>query len=197
MPHVRVQVEIAADTLLPRDRIINVLHFNEDEPIGPDLTDWEGYADDIKGVYQTLIGTTREVRIKVYNMEDAPPRVPRVDKTYNTGLSPDSGLPRELALCLSFRGEQNRARQRGRIYFPAFILGNEAGVRPTLAKQQAVRGLATGFANIGGADVDWCVFSPTSNALHPVKEAWVDDEWDIQRRRGLRPTSRITLSLDE
>jgi hypothetical protein len=51
---------------------------------------------------------------------------------------------------------------------------------------------ADALSALGGIDVDWVVHSPTHDTNTKVKEAWVDDEWDTQRRRGQRATKRIT-----
>jgi hypothetical protein len=118
-------------------------------------------------------------------------------------LSYDNNFgPREVALCLSFRGAENVPRQRGRIFCGPVNAQTE---RPADAIRTICLSLATGLANIGGTNVDWCVFSRASvgptgglaDAFHPVKQAWVDDEWDTQRSRGLRATTRSTLTLDE
>jgi hypothetical protein len=34
------------------------------------------------------------------------------------------------------------------------------------------------------------VYSPTTGQTKKVEHWWVDDEWDTQRRRGLRATTR-------
>jgi hypothetical protein len=36
------------------------------------------------------------------------------------------------------------------------------------------------------------VWSRIEHAAHSVTNYYVDDEWDIQRRRGGRPTSRVS-----
>jgi hypothetical protein len=51
------------------------------------------------------------------------------------------------------------------------------------------------LANLGGVDVQWCVYSPTtpgdmSDKFKQVTRGWIDNEWDTQRSRGLRATLR-------
>jgi hypothetical protein len=38
----------------------------------------------------------------------------------------------------------------------------------------------------------WSVYSRLSNEMHAVTEVWVDNEFDTQRRRGRRATTRVT-----
>jgi hypothetical protein len=37
---------------------------------------------------------------------------------------------------------------------------------------------------------DWVVYSPTNSNQYVAHDAWVDNAWDTQRRRGLPPNSR-------
>jgi hypothetical protein len=38
----------------------------------------------------------------------------------------------------------------------------------------------------------WQQWSVTDRVGGAVTDYWVDDEWDIQRKRGLKPTTRQT-----
>jgi hypothetical protein len=77
--------------------------------------------------------------------------------------------------------------------------------RPTGAIRTALLELATRLGDVGGGDIDWCVYSPTQFAIsgslgpsfEPVKHVWVDDAWDTQRSRGLEPTMRSAGTLNE
>lgn len=188
MPIFRFQVAAAADTVLPRDRIINTLWFNDR---GPD-TDLHNLCQDLANIFGTFYynGPTREIDVRAYDDADTPG--PPSDRfTLNTGAAPVSGSPREVALCLSFYAGQNSARHRGRIYLPAFELG-ALGLRPTNAQMDKVLNLGDQFSGLGGADVDWIVKSRKAGGGGTVTNTWVDDEWDTQRRRGLRSTTRRT-----
>lgn len=48
-------------------------------------------------------------------------------------------------------------------------------------------------AQENSANWEWRVRSPSLDETYVVHDAWVDDAWDSQRRRGLQPTSRQTL----
>jgi len=43
------------------------------------------------------------------------------------------------------------------------------------------------------ANNDWIVYSTVDQAGHEVIGGWVDNAWDIQRRRGELSTSRLTF----
>jgi hypothetical protein len=43
--------------------------------------------------------------------------------------------------------------------------------------------------------ITWCVWSRQNAALVPVTHVQTDDAWDTQRRRGLAPTTRVTLQV--
>jgi len=61
---------------------------------------------------------------------------------------------------------------------------------PSATVMAAALQLATALSGVGGVDVDWVVHSHANDASYTVTNAWVDDEWDTQRRRGMRPTTR-------
>ena len=56
--------------------------------------------------------------------------------------------------------------------------------------------MGAAFANLGGVNVDWQVYSPTDGVGRTVKSYWCDDEWDTMRSRGLRSTMRQTAVTD-
>jgi len=69
--------------------------------------------------------------------------------------------------------------------------------RPSADLRTNVLALATGLANIGGFDINWCVRSrfpilpgDQGGTMWPVQASWVDDEFDTIRSRGLRGTTR-------
>lgn len=195
MPFYRAQVWAAADSLFARDRIVNVLYFN-DSGLGSDP---DGLSSDLANVFLDgwYTSGTREVGCRFYDMADDEPRSPVGETILNAGLSPSGSLPREVAICLSFYGEHNRPRERGRIYLCATLGGILSGGRPDGTARAKVMALAQDLADLGGTDVDWNIWSPTSNERHAVQVAWCDDEWDTIRSRGLRSTTRDTLVVSE
>lgn len=117
-------------------------------------------------------------------------------------------LPLEVAFCLSFRAAwttpAQQARRRGRVYLgplaPAVLVSTPPPA-PIVDLMEAgafymERLLSESVAGVGGGDpAPWCVWSRTDGSLHDVVGGWVDNEWDTQRRRGLRPTYRETWGL--
>lgn len=184
----RFQISAAADTLLPRDRFINTLYLDHTAV----LEDLDATCLDLANLWQTqwYVGA-REIEVRAYDVGGNPPHFPVGDAKINAGLSPATPGCRELAICLSYYAERNLPRQRGRMFLPAAPAAMSIGtLRPSTTNLTKVMTLANGIAAIGGADVDWKVWSPTTQQSHEVTHAWVDDEWDIMRSRGLRATTR-------
>jgi hypothetical protein len=202
--YIRAQYSHWASTDPKLDKVTNTLYFFDQTNLP---VDWQTLANDIlaafnvgNGVYAR--GSDRQ-QVKVYSMEDEEPRQPKATATSSVANLSSVGV-REVALCLSFRGPQNVARQRGRLYMGPFSAASMA-FRPNDTDKNALVALANRLAGIGGANIDWSVFSPTTyaatgdydEAFHSMKQAWVDDAWDTVRSRGLPPTTRIVVPLDE
>lgn len=194
----RFVVSIASDGLLARDRVVNTLCFNDTENVITP-SDTQALSDDIAELYDTTFAlSTRpnEVRVRAYDL-DAAPNFPIAESVRNGGAASAATCPREVALCLSFYSEFNRPRRRGRIYVPAFLLESSPGIRPSAATRTKLQGLAEGFRDIGGIDIDWSVWSQADITARKVTHAWINDEWDTQRRRGLRETQRTLVAIDQ
>jgi len=193
MPVYRLQTAIAADTTFPRDYLVMTPHF-DDGAIG---TDPQNLCDDLAAAINTWTGGGREVKVTAYNAQSPAPSFPLGEKILNQGLSPSASLPREIACCLSFFAGRNLPRQRGRLYVPAFLSGAVNSVRPSAAVRDYVAQLVPIFTGLGGNDVDWSVYSRVDNVARSVTNWWVDDEWDVVRSRGLRPTTRTSGTTSE
>lgn len=188
-----VQISLQGISLLPEDRFVNTLHFDGDQ--------WDaGLADELWDKYNafmTLVGggiARGPHTIKAY----APgpnPAGPYFAKDYDRGVALSGSGPTEMACCLSYATvddpNSSTPRRRGRIY-----LGPLAGVmtdkeRPNVTLRDAVLDLGEGIAQVGlAANVTWMAYSKLDNAYTKIESIWVDDAWDIQRRRGLAPTLR-------
>jgi hypothetical protein len=129
-------------------------------------------------------------------------------------------LPHEVACCLSFRGayfdaleeapddadpdalpERPRSRRRGRIFLGplgsnAQTAGSTTG-RPTANLQTAALNLATRLGDVGdiAPGVEWVVYSRENEAVYAVTDAWCDNAFDTQRRRGVAPTARESIAI--
>ncbi len=159
---------------------------------------------------------------KFYRMSDTEPRVPYMTKTDSSpvGLdSVDGQNARELAIAVSWSATQisgvKPSRQRARNFIGP--LGPTAGPttdgrpNPTVvaAMATAAHTFLTTIDGLSGTDfIHLVVFSRGKGSRKPdgtyrpdwtpftsrVTHGWVDNEWDVQRRRGLKPTSRSTFT---
>jgi len=188
MPVWRMQCAAAADNTFPVDQIVITPHFN-DSGVG---TDPEGLATDLANVLNTYYVGTRQINVKAYDAQGTPPVYPQADVTINAGVAPASSIQRETAICLSYFAGQNRPRYRGRLYISNALIGQAAGgARPSAPAMQKVADLVQPLVDLGGADVQWVVYSRVDDAARQVTNWWVDNAWDTQRSRGLRATSRL------
>jgi hypothetical protein len=187
------QVIQHANSNLPEDRRVNVLAFRD--VVG--ATEYDELAGDLADIYQpflTNVGTDcASVEVRVYNKADAEPREALGSASRAVGVSP-GGMPYEVACCLSFYSDRNLPRNRGRIFLGPFN-GSLTSDRPGALRQE-ILDLATDFANLGGVNIQWCVWSRRDNAFKQVSNAWVDNAWDTIRSRGLKPTSRLTVAVE-
>jgi hypothetical protein len=193
MPTWKLQTSFAMDTTFPRDRMVITPHFDD----GSAITGPQGLCDDLAAALDGWTSGTQEIQVKAYDVEGTPPVFPAAEAIVNPGAAPASNVPREVAVCLSFYAERNLPRQRGRLYIPLAVTGLGAGVEPDSLIRQKVADLVPIFANLGGTDVDWCVWSPTTQTMRSVTNWWVDNEWDTVRSRGLRASERLEGTVDE
>lgn len=195
MPVWKMQCSFQMDTLFPRDRLVITPHFDD----AGALTDPQGLADDLAAGLAAWHGRPIETMVRAYDAQGTPPVFPQGEAIIGAGTMTASPMPREVALCLSFYSERNLPRQRGRLFIPAGLGSGfgAAGVRPVVGQQNFVSDLVAIFTGLGGADVDWTVYSPTDDVARSVTNWWVDNEWDTIRSRGLRGDDRIVGTTSE
>jgi glycine cleavage system pyridoxal-binding protein P len=64
-------------------------------------------------------------------------------------------------------------------------------MRPTSVMTAAVLAFGQSLGSAGNAGgTEWLMFSPTDNVTRKIESISCDNEWDTQRRRGLRATLR-------
>lgn len=189
----RLQTTFQCDTAFPRDRICINPVFNQTLG-GGELDDL--CQDLVEGLKTITPSFTGEITCKAYDCEGSPPVYPAGQHTIQQGVVFNSTYPRELAVCMSFYSEHNRPRYRGRLYLPLFLTGGSLGLRPTGVSAKMTQ-LADLFEGLGGVDTDWSVYSQADGKARKVTHWWVDDEWDIQRSRGLRGSTRQTGTTSE
>jgi hypothetical protein len=212
------QVVLTSDTGFPRDSVVNTFHFDPVDITPPDIAKRAWIADTLISFYNDVHGTgSNQVRwylsstlnqgdlacsVKVYNMGDAHPRIPYIQPfTLAAPAGSDNGMPSEVAICLSFKSTEaaNPKRGRGRIYLGPLhsnvVLLDAPNIRmngaTTLAIQHAARFLMDAGTTGAAQRSQWSIYSRADNALYGVTSAYVDNEFDTQRRRGHRATARV------
>jgi hypothetical protein len=191
----KIQVSTAVDTILPRDRVVNTFHL-DDHGV---TSDPSGLCEDTGDLFETLYSSSREIDVRAYDT-GAAPNYPVGQHVRSVGLAGGATTrPREIALCLSYYGDRNLPRTRGRMFICAAACQNISigANRPNNFAAEQLLVLADGIANLGGPDVDWVWWSTINGAHGPVKHSYVDDEWDTIRKRGLRPSTRWARTHNE
>lgn len=214
MPIVKVQSTLEADSGLPEDVTVNSFYFETAA-----LPEYENPVPIFAvEAFYTQIATFLSVWLsghivhKLYEMSDPEPRIPRVQTGQD--IVPGSGaLVNEVAVCLSFRGAYEsglpNARRRGRVYIGPLAEGAQGPSTPKRPSDNIRTALLAGAQALKGAldgtPWDWVVYSPTTAGISPgaagagfpVVQAWVDDAFDTQRRRGVAPTMRTTAVISQ
>jgi hypothetical protein len=197
MSKIRVQVITRRATDLARDHIVNTVYF-DDFNVSIDGTNWQAFANDVRERFRLRtsgIGYLYGVETKCYDMADAEPRPVKATGAWVQGNQTSTGAtPREVSLCLSYYSQRNIPRFRGRLFIGPWNFAEE---RPNVSAINSLVTLASDMAAIGGLDVDWGLWSPTRNEFSKITNGWVDNEWDTQRSRGLKATSRTPFTTSE
>lgn len=198
------------DSANPEDAVTNTLWF---QTVASNPADLDVITNNIANFYTAVkdyLSTAlnhNAATVKFYNHEQPPPRVPFYQKNF-VYTAPQLGiaaLPPELAICVSFKSAYvtgiPTARCRGRIYVgPLNVNTNNEGVVAAAAVTK-FKDAAKAFLDASTADTNY-VWSTHSHAIgdvsdgtRPVVGGWVDNAFDIQRRRGLGASSRSTFVL--
>lgn len=192
------------------DVVVNTFHFDwggGSPPAGGDFNNlvsnvlaayqnwYEGEADGVLTLAPWINQTN--VRFTVYDLDDAPPRVPVADQYDDLGVvaGTNSSTPMEASMCVSYRANYSsgipRARQRGRIYLGGFTAnGMTPGTTSSFPQFSALQisnvGLIAEALRVAALADDWIwvVYSRAGAASYPIVGGWVDAEIDTQRRRG-------------
>lgn len=199
MSKLRVQIVTRKQADLAIDHIVNTVYFDDFNVPGGGGTNHQAVANDVRDQFKArgLMPNDYGVETRVYDMADAEPRPVKAYGQWSQGAITNLGVGvREVALCLSYYSERNLKRFRGRIYIGPWPR-ESMGERPQADVIGSVRALATSLSAIGGAGMDWQLYSPTRLAYSKVTNGWVDNEWDTIRSRGMKATSRVTFATGE
>jgi hypothetical protein len=152
--------------------------------------------------------------VRSYSLADSKPRSPRAESGWTlqdaaTGVG-SGALPREVAICLSYRGEYDsgvrQSSRRGRIFIGPLIIGSSStstgeieATLPVRMSQNIARffeeSYATGTGPGGGQTARAVQWSRKRQEYSDVIECFVDNEFDTQRRRQLDATFRSTTGV--
>jgi hypothetical protein len=200
MAKVRILVAARHVNGFPRDSVVNTVYFDTDPSLDEDLTpDYGALAQDTAALFaagRNYPSQVKDITATAYHMGDPIPREPKATRTVVPPSRSGTDGPRELAICLSFYSERNLPSRRGRIYLGPWSTSG-LGERPEDALRTWCMGIGAGLANIGGTNVDWCVFSQKNGTYHKVTNYWCDNEWDVVRARGYKGDSRLTATTSE
>lgn len=195
-------ISLPVTDLLPRNRVVNVIHLQHVVGSQGD-GELENMCSDIADMYQKRYHNTgSEVMVKAYDV-DATPNYPRASVVVDAGTPWTTNVCREIALCLSFAGDYaGNKSERGRIFLAPFLdpLSGGMAVRPSNAALNWAldfyRVPNESFPDLGGIDWKFGVYSRKNESFKQTTQAWVNDDWDIQRRRGLRENSRVSVTRE-
>ncbi len=203
---VRAQVVLPFKSGLPEDVSTNTWHFTAD------TADFEAVAAALTPILQqfyidisdrlSIVVDNPQVHVNFYNMLTPPPRVPITNNiSIAAGTAGTTGLPNEVSVCLSFRGNPPiLPSRRGRLYIGPLVnnvgvivvASNVPRVAPAMRADllAAAQALGTSVQAIPG-DVNWVIYSPTNLTTVGVTWAWIDDDFDTQRRRQQSTLTRL------
>lgn len=208
---------------LPEDNIVNTFHFEVGSGADVDAAKL-GVVNIVQDFYNGTAATTvgdvtvsaqsnavasylsdwvqRPAEVRVYNLDDAKPRVPFTDEfTLATSIGAN-GLPEEVSCCLSYQGiPPHTPRRRGRMYIGPLASGaviassHTAAARPESTFVNDLLRAARRLSIPPGGEVIWSILSsrPSLNTV-TIAEGYVDNALDTQIRRGPTASSRMSFS---
>ncbi len=203
-------------TEVPEDVIINTFAFGTATPGPPTASELTAITNSIIDFYAgstspngtlasmmtNFLTNLAKHEVRLYDLSQPKGTPPVKVTTFALAVSSNQQLPAEVALCLSFKAAPQvgvpAARLRGRVYIgplstAALGVSSNSDIRPATVLQNILADAGLRLAGAAGHDLS--VFSRVRGQLAPVVELWVDNAFDTQRRRGAKPTSRITRLL--
>jgi hypothetical protein len=163
------------------------------DPLGG--VDAQALCTDLATALDTWYGASPgQLSVKAYNIEGAKPNLPLATKTLRVGSFYTPFGPPQAACCLSYYAVDNLPRRRGRLYVPMSLLkpaGTAWGTGFILGGERTkVAALVPLCAGLGGANVDWGVWSSVEHAFHKATNWFVNDSFDIIRSRAFAEQNR-------
>jgi len=189
---------------LGREFVVNDVYHEIADGIVWGGVDFQNHANELRDLFAGLAsgsGSTfllyanRGLTVKVYNMGDAKPRMPKAIATHTPTTWESAGLaPREVACCVSYYGINPGIKTgRGRIYVGPFLLSALAET-VTASTATELLDLGHGLFDIGGQNVKHVVHSQKLGTNTTVQNYWVNNLWDTMRSREQREGQRWKLA---
>lgn len=208
MPTYKCVASLPARSGVSADLHVNTLHIER--------SDWgqgvnDQMADNFASLYDDLytLGLMSGYdlslgELKTYQRPTVAPDYP-IATSAITGLSAGRAfnMPPELAVCVSYMNDTAastpRGRRRGRIYLGGATSDyNSADGRIAASKVTATLNAFTSFVTLCNNTVgELHIWSQAAGASFLVQRVWVDNEWDIQRRRGRKATDKEETVIDQ
>jgi len=211
MTTVRVQCRLQGDSGVPEDVFVNTWHVATgeaplDEVMAVDLSAafTQFYTESIPALSQSLktylSPAIASAEWRFYDLGDPEPRVPIVKTPLWGTVSDKNPMPAEIAVCLSMHGDAPvTPRKRGRVYIGP--LNTDAAASGQTSDARVEAGLQTLLGMLANRLVEslepntLVILSRASGLQIPVVGGWVDNAFDIQRRRGYDATARTTWTV--
>jgi hypothetical protein len=205
MPQLRAQVVLHTKDALAANYVTNswcilTAGVTSTSDIEEYTTPFKDFYDDLAGILGITIAQNGH-EVKYYDLPGpGEPNYPVVIDTFNLTSDPSTAsLPTEVACCLSFQGlkipGEPQNRRRGRVYIgPLTNTVNSAGRPSTTLQTTLATAAVTLYSGLKACSVpgSLAIWSQVDQAAILVDNGWVDDAFDIQRRRGVERTSRTT-----
>jgi hypothetical protein len=217
MAFARVLVQMLNDTALPKDMAVNTWHFRTPGSVADASATINANLDTFYTALSTYYSPvlTGTCTTKYYDLEDNEPRAPVAESSFVMGTLGSSGLPNEVAVCMSYQAPivsgTPQARRRGRLFLGPLstnITSSSTGdQRPSSGARTAIAAAADALmSDTTLPGLIWSVFSPSTagtppwsaatlgDAFETITNGWINDAFDTMRSRGLAPTARTTWS---
>ncbi len=209
----KVQVVFQGPTNLPEDQYVNNWYFRNDDPLGNPAAAikivldrfYTGVNPNGNFLSNWIAGYVNNAfTFKIYDLGQAPPRVPQIVAAAPLPNTAGSAMPAEVAACASFYAGTSTPRRRGRHYIgPLTVSAGENNPADSEMKLNLLfrTTLTQAYMDVQGTsqNVTWVMVSKGGTAppleapgAYVVTAGWVDDAFDIQRRRGRKAQARTT-----
>jgi hypothetical protein len=140
--------------------------------------------------------------LNMYDLTESIPRVPVYSDTGFVEIPGGEGLQSQMAIVLSFQATRiaglPQNRRRNRVYLGPFNLaateGNEAA--GALVQDMLFAGKGMAASSAGSFNWNWVVYSPFLDEQYTFHDGWVDNGWDVQRRRKLAASQRGVFTTE-